>query len=458
MELEQQGCFRTAEEAIAWVTNLVRFGPKPGLARMEWMLERLGNPERRLKFIHVAGTNGKGSVCAYLTKVLTEAGYDVGTFNSPYLVRYTDRIQVNGNDIGAEPLLAIMNQIKPLCEELEQSELGHPTMFEVTTILAIVFFARHAYPDFVVWETGLGGRLDSTNIVVPIVSVITNIGYDHMEVLGETLPQIAAEKAGIIKAGVPVVTTAEQPEVLEVLERVAAEKKSRLYVINRDFYVAVESSTLNEQRFAFDGPFRALPDLTISMNGRHQVTNAAAALMTLEVLRQYYAVILEDEPLYSAMRAASWLGRLELVEAVERPGMRVLLDGAHNAEGAAALADALRSVYTYDKLHIMIGMLETKNHKDYVRHILPLADTLVFTEPDFRKKLDAAELYRLASELKTEQGAHAELRCEPDFRKALDMLLALAEPGALLAATGSLYLISDVRARLHNMTDTDKGW
>ncbi|WP_166238858.1 bifunctional folylpolyglutamate synthase/dihydrofolate synthase [Paenibacillus turpanensis] len=458
MEPNTNAPFANAEEAISWIKGLIAFGPKPGLKRMEYMMERFGNPERRLKFIHVAGTNGKGSTCAYLTRALMQAGYDVGTFTSPYLTRFTDRIQHNGVDLADEDLLNIANRLKPVADEMEGSDIGSPTMFEVTTAAALIYFATVSYPDFVVWETGLGGRLDSTNIVTPVVSVITNVGFDHTDVLGETIAEIAAEKAGIIKPGVPVVTTAEHPEALQVFRETAEQRKSKLYVLGEDFEVEVGEVQKNKQVFHFDGPFRKLPDMTLTMNGEHQVKNAAAALMTLEVLRQYYAALLDPEDLLQAFRETSWLGRLEAIELADRPGLQVLLDGAHNPEGAAALADALKKVYTYKKLHLLIGMLSTKNHKDYLQHILPIANSILFTEPDFRKKLEAEELFRVASELKAETGAAAELFCEPEWSRALEQLLDRAESGDLAVISGSLYLISDVRAQLMKLTDTDKGW
>lgn len=446
--------FRSAEEAVGWITGRMNFGIRPGLARMELMMEKLGHPHRRLKFIHVAGTNGKGSTCAFLTKALVQCGYDVGTFTSPYIERYQNRIQYNGRDIDDESLVSLANTIKPVFDEIAATEWGAPTMFEVSTALAILYFAKVAYPDFVVWETGLGGRLDSTNIVTPIVSVITNVGHDHMEILGDTLKQIASEKAGIIKPGVPVVSAAEQPEVVEVLRRTAAERKSTLYLLNESFRCEPVSSMLDKQTLNFLGPFRELANVEIAMNGAHQLKNAAVALMTLEVLRQYYAVVLDDEPLYEAMRTAHWPGRLEMVS----HSPRLLLDGAHNPEGAATLAESLRTIYRYDKLHLMIAMMPTKRHDGVLKALLPLADTLIVTEPDFFKKAEAGELAALARSLLAELGKPTDVVVEPDWSKALDMLTGRTGPDDLAVVTGSLYLVSDVRSRMLHGKQSDKGW
>lgn len=442
-------------EAVNWITGLVSHGIKPGLKRMERLMELLDHPERRLKFIHVAGTNGKGSTCAYLTRVLVQNGYDVGTFTSPYIEKYTNRIQYNGRDIPEEELLRLVRELKPVAERIAETELGSPTMFEVSTALALLYFARVSYPDYVVWETGLGGRLDSTNIVTPVLSIITNVGHDHMEILGDTLEKVAAEKAGIIKPGVPVVTACEQPEVLQVIERTARAQNATLYTMGRQFRYEPVSEAVNRQIFHWEGPFRRYERVAIGLNGHHQLKNASAALMALEVLRQYYALVLEDEDVYGGFAAAKWPGRLELVQ--ERP--KVLLDGAHNPEGAESLALALRGeTFKRRKLHFMMGMLATKNHTGYLGHILPIVDTLILTEPDFHKKLDAGSLAEVVRGMLPGTGADPEVFVEPDWKAALHHLLEITGEDDLAVVSGTLYLISDVRTWMMYKTDSEKGW
>jgi len=449
MNAAAEPSFRTYAEAVNWITSLIAVGEKPGMKRMEAFMEKLGHPERRLKFIHVAGTNGKGSTCAYLTRVLVQAGYDVGTFTSPYLEKFTDRIRYNGENISDEELLRLANQVKSIADEIALTELLAPTMFEVTTAIALLYYATVTYPDYVVWETGLGGRLDPSNIVTPVISVITNVGHDHMDILGNTLSQIAAEKAGIIKPGVPVVSAVDQPEVIETIARIAKERKSTLYLAGKQFRYETTTSEPDRQVLQFEGPFRKISDVVITLNGAHQVTNAAVALMTLEVLRQYYALIVDDDDLYKAMRETEWPGRLELVS--REP--RILLDGAHNPEGAEALASALKNIYAYRRLHMMVGMLTTKNHLGYLRHILPLVDTLIITEPEWRKKVTAAELAELAASLRQQTGRDVEVIVEPNWRQALDQLIALTKQDDLAVVSGTLYLISDVRTRIKNRSD-----
>lgn len=454
----EETAFRTAEEAMAWITGLTAFGIRPGLDRIGALMERFNHPERRLKFIHVAGTNGKGSVCAYLTSVLLKSGYDVGTFTSPYLTSYSNRLQYNGGDIEDEQLVKLANRLKPAADELAASELGAPTMFEVTTALALLYYGTVTFPDYVVWETGLGGRLDVTNIVTPVISVITNVGHDHMDVLGPTLTDIAREKAGIIKSGVPVVTAVSQPEVVQVVEETARARQATLYRAGEQFvYEALEVAE-SEQSFSFRSPFRAVPSLTITLSGEHQIANAATAIMALEVLRQYYALIVDDEHLEAGLRETKWPGRLEMVS--REP--RILIDGAHNPEGMEALNRALRNVYAYDRLNAMIAMMPNKNHEHSLRHILPLVDTLVITEPDFHKKMNAAELADVARRVGAELGRSPNVIVEPDWRRALELLLeassSAGDGNTLNVVTGTLYLIADVRSWLLQGTKSEKGW
>jgi dihydrofolate synthase/folylpolyglutamate synthase len=450
--------FHTAEEAMAWITGLTSFGIRPGLDRITQLMESFNHPERRLKFIHVAGTNGKGSVCAYLTNVLRKSGYDVGTFTSPYLTSYSNRLQYNGQDIEDEVLVRLANRLKPAAEEMASSEWGPPTMFEVTTALALLYYGTVTYPDYVVWETGLGGRLDVTNIVTPVVSIITNVGHDHMDVLGPTLSDITREKAGIIKAGVPVITAVSQSAAVAIIDETAAARQATVYRLGDKFTYETLQSVENEQKFSFQGPFRVLQSLTVSLNGAHQIVNAAVAVMTLEVLRQYNALIVDDDTLMEGLLHTTWPGRLEMVS--QHP--RILLDGAHNPEGMEALANALRDIYKFDKLNVMMAMMPNKNHEQSLRHILPMVDTLVITEPDFHKKMNAIDLADVANRLRSELGQPRNVVVEPDWRRALELLQEASASSqaenTLNVITGTLYLIADVRSWLLHGTKSEKGW
>lgn len=441
-------------ESVEWMNSLIPFGIRPGLERIELLMERLGNPQRKLKFIHVAGTNGKGSTCAFLTTVLIQSGYSVGTFTSPYITKFTNRFQYNAQDIPEETLTKLANILYPLVKEIADSELGSPTMFEVATALAILYFGEECYPDVVVWETGLGGRLDVTNIVFPIVSVITNIGFDHTDVLGDTLEQIASEKAGIIKPGVPVVSCVNQPEAIAVLKQKASECRTSLYLADQDFSYDITGIREGVQSLDFKGPFRSM-SLEIAMKGEHQCANAAGAMMVLEVLRQYMAFMLDDEDVLTGFRNTFWAGRLE--EIGSNP--RIVLDGAHNPEGAESLAKSLPLFYKYDKLNLLMGMLANKHHESYMEHILPIVDTLILTEPDFRKKMDADNLLEIVESLReTYAKEHLKIIVERDWDKALQLLKSMTTENDLSVVSGTLYLIADVRSALLQQPDSEKGW
>lgn len=446
--------FATYEEALAWITKLMpQHGIKPGLERIEAALERLGHPHRRLKFVHVAGTNGKGSTCAFLVSAIRAAGYDVGSFTSPYLEKYTNRIQVNEEDIPEDVVRDLANRVRAVADEIE-GEHGALSMFEISTTIAILYFATVSYPDYVVWETGMGGRLDCTNVVSPVISVITNVGLDHTEILGETIEEIAREKAGIIKPGVPVVTSAADETALAVIREAARAKKSSLYELGAQFRYATREVQEGRQTFDFEGPFRSLPNVAISMDGLHQQTNAALALMTLEVLRQYQALIVDDELLYDAVARTRWKGRLEMVSQTPR----MLLDGAHNPDGARMLAETLQKVYSYDRLVFVLGMLRNKNHPEYLRHILPIVNTLIVTEPDFFKKMPASELADAAADGRRAIDGELRIETEPDWKAALEAAKRAAGPNDLIVVSGSLYFLSDARSWIMNSSDSEKGW
>lgn len=444
------------EEAVEWINGLIPFGIRPGLERIEALLERFNRPERRLKFIHVAGTNGKGSVCSYLTSVLLKSGYDVGTFTSPYITKFTNRMQYNAEDIPEDTLLELANRVRSHVEEIAQTELGSPTMFEVVTLIAILYYATVTYPDFVVWETGLGGRLDVTNVVMPVVSVITTVGHDHMDKLGNTIEKIAFEKAGIIKNGIPVVVGVTQPSPVQVISDVAKQRKSTMYLYGKDFDQAPLFVDEQEQQFRFEGVFRNVEEVTIHLAGEHQRHNAAVALMTLEVLRQYYAVIIDDEALLEGFATCKWPGRLEMIN--EKP--KLLIDGAHNPEGAEALAKALTGTYNYNQLHIMIGMIDNKSHRDTIKHILPLVDTLIISEPNYRAAKAAEQLYSIVNELLEQLKLEKKPKViiEKNWKHALNVLLETTNESDLAVVTGTLYLIGDVRSQMLHKKDAEKGW
>ncbi|MBO8172533.1 MAG: bifunctional folylpolyglutamate synthase/dihydrofolate synthase [Bacillaceae bacterium] len=432
---------KNAEEVIEWIHSLMPLGIKPGLKRMEWMLERLDHPERRLSFIHVAGTNGKGSTASFMASVLQEAGYRVGMFTSPYVETFHDRIRFNGEFISGEELVIVANQIRPLVEELASHELGSPTEFEVITTMAMLYFASMKVPDFVVWETGLGGRLDSTNVVRPLVSIITNVGYDHMNILGDTLEDIAREKSGIIKPGVPVVTGETNPVPLQVIQEVAAQQKAALYQAGKQFNVERLSLSSEEQTFVFKGPYRQYRPVTIRLLGPHQLSNAGNAIMALELLRQFYAVYIEEEHIIRGMAAAFWPGRFEKLEQENMPV--VVLDGAHNSEGVRSLAATIEELYSEHTIHLHMAVLKDKNWDDIVSPLLPLCHTITVSEVNHPRKAEADQV----AEFIKQKAPECKVTAIPNGRDALESIIRMAEPRELVLITGSLYFVSEMRDR-----------
>jgi len=428
---------------LEWIHSFDRFdgrqGFKPGLERMEHMLAQLDNPHHDLRFLHVAGTNGKGSTCAYLAAMLEAAGYRVGLYTSPYLTTFYDRMVTGEETVQPEELDELAARLRPVVDATAASPFGRPTEFEVVTTLALLFYRKRRV-DFVVWETGLGGRLDATNVVTPLLTLITNVGHDHKAILGDTIEQIAAEKAGILKPGVPLLTTASAP-ALVVLEQKAAELDVAVQVLGRDFLATRSSFGFEGQRFTWaDGAHRqVLVDLDIAMLGAHQILNASLAVAAIMALRAQ-GIEIADDDLRAGLRATRWAGRLEVVG--QEP--LLLLDGAHNPEGAQVLHHALAELLPDRRLVFVIGILADKAIPDVLAPLVPLAAHVIVTRPDNPRAADpaavAAVLRSLSPELPVE--------VEADSAAAIARACAL-QPDAVII-TGTLFLISEVRQLLVN--------
>lgn len=430
--------FQSYDEAIDWIHSLLNHGIKPGLERMEWMLEQLDHPERRLKTVHVGGTNGKGSTVTYMRTVLEESGYEVGTFTSPYIESFTERIAVNGKPINEEDIIALCNRVQPLVEVASVSPLGSPTEFEVITVIALMYFGTIAFPDLVLMEVGLGGRLDSTNIIHPLVSVITNVGYDHTHILGSDLMQIAYEKAGIIKSGVPLVTTAEKEEVLMLLHETTKSKKTKIYRLNEEFSIVEHRGDDEGEHFSFESPYRKFGDLHIQMKGEHQVKNAGAALMALEYLRVFYGLHIEQDMVQRGLARAAWPGRFEQLNS----NPPIIVDGAHNPEGVESLARTLQQHYAKAKIHVIFSALGDKDIESMLKPLYPHIHAITFTTFDFPRAISAENLFQRAT--------FSRKSYDEDWRRAIETTIEQMGTNDLLLITGSLYFVSEVRHFLKN--------
>ena len=358
-----------------------RFGMVLGLDRMEELLRRLGNPQDDLKVIHVAGTNGKGSVSKYLEEGLSACGYKMGLYTSPYIETFNERIRYDGADISDEDLEYYGQKVVSAAEAMVADGLDSPTEFEVVTAIAFLYFAgRQA--DITILEVGLGGIGDSTNVVKsPLASVITSISYDHMAQLGSSLAEIAVNKAGIIKTGCPVIANVPQRDAAKIIARKAYAMGSRLYDIS-GIRAAVSDETPFSQKVSMELYEKSYSDVEISMVGRHQAENLKTALATLEILRKSGAVKLDREALYEGLKRARQPGRFEVIS--EDP--LVIIDGAHNEAGAQALQETMAQHFAGKKILLVAGILADKEIDSIVKFLTKITDHIIVTEPALRRR------------------------------------------------------------------------
>lgn len=416
-----------------------RFGMVLGLDRMEELLRRLGNPQDDLKVIHVAGTNGKGSVSKYLEEGLSACGYKMGLYTSPYIETFNERIRYDGADISDEDLEYYGQKVVSAAEAMVADGLDSPTEFEVVTAIAFLYFAdRQA--DITILEVGLGGIGDSTNVVKsPLASVITSISYDHMAQLGSSLAEIAVNKAGIIKTGCPVIANVPQRDAAKIIARKAYAMGSRLYDIS-GIRAAVSDETPFSQKVSMELYEKSYSDVEISMVGRHQAENLKTALATLEILRKSGAVKLDREALYEGLKRARQPGRFEVIS--EDP--LVIIDGAHNEAGAQALQETMAQHFAGKKILLVAGILADKEIDSIVKFLTKITDHIIVTEPDNPRKLAAEKLAEHVAEF----GVAAE--AVPDVEAAVHRAKELADDYDVILFAGSLYLIGDVRRLWRN--------
>ncbi len=359
------------QEIIHIIENKRRFGNLPGVVISGRLLAAVGNPQKDLAFIHIAGTNGKGSTAAFLCSVLKEAGIRTGLFTSPHLIDFTERIQVDGERIAGEDVVRLGEMLLDLKLDV------HPTMFDYCLAMAMLYFKEQGCR-LVVLETGLGGRLDSTNVIdAPLVSVITKIGYDHTNVLGETLAEIAAEKAGILKAGTRVVLESQEPSAEAVFTQRCKEFKIPCKMIEADKILPEGSG------FIYPGERR----YQMKMLGIHQRENAMAAVFAARELKELGFPVTEEH-LHTGIQKAVWNGRMELV--CDHPYL--LIDGAHNGHGVQALTDSLKEMYPGEKFHFIMGVLADKDYEKMAELILPLATTVTTVTPESSRALQGKTL------------------------------------------------------------------
>mgnify|MGYP003896066561 FL=1 len=418
---------------ISYINSIERFGSRPGLVRVQNLLRRLGNPEKNLKAIHVAGTNGKGSVSTMISYILEKSGYDVGMYTSPHLENYNERIKINNKDISDEEFATAGEKIIKACQECVENNEEHPTVFEFLTAMALLYFDEQSV-DFVVLEVGLGGRYDATNVIEnPLLSVITSISMDHMDVLGDSIESIAFEKAGIIKKNCSTVLFFPNNKVYNIIKSVCESLNSQLYYVS-DMHIQNVRHSIEGITFSINTDFYSYKDLKVSLIGEHQIYNTALVLLAVEVLRNK-GIEISEENVRIGLEECYWPGRLEIVG--KNP--LVLLDGAHNEEGALALAKAFEQYFHDQNITLLIGVLKDKPYELMLKQLLPYASKVVLTEPNSSRKLPIDELEKTAVKYSSYIYQNA------DIAQAYELALKLTNEKDVLCCAGSLYLIGEIK-------------
>lgn len=412
------------DEALSFIHATSWMGSRLGLTRMRDIMQRLGNPQDGMRFIHVAGTNGKGSACAMLASVLTAAGYRTGMYTSPHLVRVNERMQIDGGEISNADLADTALQVKMVVDAMAEK----PTEFEIITAIALLYFRKKPC-DVVVLEVGLGGRTDATNIIsTPVLAVIMNIGLEHTEVLGDTLEKIAAEEAGIIKPGVVVVTYRATAMIESVYERICAERNATLCKTRFDG-ITVRETGLDGQSF----DWKQHQNIALALPGRHQVYNAVTVLNAVDQLRTAGWEI-DEAAVQNGLFSTRWPARFEVL--CRYP--LFILDGAHNPQCMETLAENIKTLIPEGGITFLTGMLADKDYDSMIDTIKPFAKQIVCLTPDSERALPAAQLAECAKE----KGLKAETAKGSDA--GIDAALEIADGGPIVAM-GSLYLVGSIR-------------
>ncbi|MDO5078804.1 MAG: folylpolyglutamate synthase/dihydrofolate synthase family protein [Streptococcus minor] len=409
------------QESLDWIHSKLKFGIKPGIERVKWLLNELGNPQEKVKGVHVIGTNGKGSTVNYLQHIFTAAGYEVGTFTSPFIMDFRERISLNGQMISKEELTELVNRIEPIVERLpKETPWEAATEFEIITVLMFLYFGEVHPVDIAFIEAGMGGLHDSTNVFQPLVIVCPSIGLDHQAYLGEDHAAIARNKTGVMKAGVPVVYATERQDVVGVFEERANMLASKTYLLERDF-----SYQERGEKFDFIYQDERVDSIQLAMPGQHQKANASLAIMTTLLLKESYPNISKTKIL-SALSTSRWLGRTEFIR------HNLMIDGAHNNESVQVLVDLLKSSYSDKDIHILFAAIEGKPVTDMLEMLEEFA-SLTVTSFDFPKALPLEAYPSQYIQVPSWQDWVTQM--EPDEQR-------------LYIVTGSLYFISNIRQAL----------
>ena len=432
------------QDELSYLYSLQQFGIKLGLSNIKELCAILDNPQDKIKTIHVGGTNGKGSTAAIISSILNKAGYKVGLYTSPHLIDFTERIRINNVPVSEERVSCLVRHIRDCMED----KVLMPTFFEFTTALAMLDFAEESV-DIAVMEVGMGGRLDATNIIKPLVSVITNVEYDHTEHLGPLLKDIAKEKCGIIKRGVPLVTSEIKGDILSLIENYAGDNGTPAYVYGRDFHTDPVELTRHYSRFNYNGLIWKGLLLETILAGRHQVFNTGAALFTVELLANTGFNVTESH-IKEGVKGVSWPGRLETL-AGPPP---VLLDGAHNHAASIALrefiSDVIMKKEDVGKTVLIFGVLRDKDAHSMIGELIPHISEIIITRPDTERGLPVEELRQIV------EGYSVKPYVTNTVSDALSVAYDITSSSDVIIVTGSLYLVGEARALISNKCQMTK--
>lgn len=428
----------TYQEAIQYLESLINYERLDDydykksfkLERMRNFAHLLGDPQEGINSIHIAGTKGKGSTAAIIHSILKSAGFKVGLYTSPHLESFRERIRINDCLISEEEISGLSERVRNVLDKIDDA----PSFFEAYTAMAYLYFKENKV-DFAVYETGLGGRLDATNIITPLVSAITPISYEHTQKLGGTLKEIAGEKGGIIKDRAPCVSAPQEREAEKVIENICKEKRAKLILIGKDILFEELNADEEGERFNVLGLFGEYPILETPLLGAHQVVNAATAVGILEALR-LYGVTVSSEAVRDGIRGVRWAGRLEVVS--RNP--LIVLDGAQNRASANALAKAIKKIFEYKRLVLVLGVSKDKDIAGILKELLPLSDSIILT------KSKVAERALEPSKIKELITSGLEAGLSSSVEEALDLARSKADRGDLILITGSLFIVGEARA------------
>lgn len=428
------------EEAMKYITEVGNFGSNYGLERTYKLLEYLGNPQKDLKLIHIAGTNGKGSTASMITEILMGAGYKTGMYTSPFIEEFEERIQINRNNIPKEILARLMDEVKIAVDKVVEGGYNHPTEFEIITVLMLLYFKKENI-DFGVIEVGLGGTLDSTNVITPILQIITSISFDHTNLLGNTLEEIAREKAGIIKSGIPTVIYPQKEEVLKVIKNKCMEVNSELYISSNEEFKF--ENVVNE-----DKPYQLLKyrdevNILLPLLGEHQIMNLSVAIKVIKVLNNRNIVNISEETIIKSIKNVSWKGRLEVLS----NSPYIIIDGAHNIQGIETLSKNIKKYFKYENLYLILGILADKDVDEMIKVITPMAKNVYAVTPNSIRA-------ELADDLKNEVIKYNKnCKSYDDYEEAYIEAIKNAGENDIIVASGSLYMIGDMRKIINKNLD-----